>query len=140
MQQKFYLDTAIWRDYFEDGNDGLRPLGEFAFRFLKNCGKKKCIVLYSEAVVHELRKDYSEDKIKQVFSPFKDFLAEVGISFEQYAEARNLAKQEKNSHEADILHAIIARDNNSILVTRDAHFDCLRDIVEIRMPEEIIFD
>lgn len=140
MQQKFYLDTAIWRDYFEDRKDGIRPLGEFAFQFLKNCEKKGCVVLYSEFVVHELRKDYSDEKIKLVFSSFKDFLVEVPISSEQYSEAKKLARQKKDSHETDILHAILARDNKAVLVTRDAHFDCLRDIVEISTPEEITFD
>ena len=36
MAKKFYLDTAIWRDYFEDRGDGTRPIGEFAFQFLRN--------------------------------------------------------------------------------------------------------
>ncbi|MFA4906798.1 MAG: hypothetical protein WC602_00820 [archaeon] len=133
------MDTAIWRDYFEDRKDGIRPLGEFAFQFLKNCEKKGCTVFYSEAIVHELRRDYSDEKIKLVFSSFKTFLVEVDISSEQYLEAKSLAKQKKDSHEADILHAVLARDNEAILVTRDAHFECLRTVVEISKPEEITF-
>jgi predicted nucleic acid-binding protein len=138
--QKFYLDTAIWRDYFEDRKDGIRPLGEFAFQFLKNCDKKGCKVLYSGTVVHELKRDYSDEKIKQVFSSFEHFLEIVPISNEQYLEAKKLAKVKIESHESDILHSILARDNKAVLITRDFHFETLRDIVEIKAPEEVTFD
>ena len=71
MQQKFYLDTAIWRDYFEDRRDGIRPLGEFAFQFLKNCEKKGCKVLVSDTVILELKVYFSEEDIKQIFLRFR---------------------------------------------------------------------
>ncbi len=140
MRKNFYLDTSIWRDYFEDRKDDLRPLGEFAFQFLKNCEKNKWKVLYSELVVYELKKDYSSERIKEVFSSFQDFIIKVKYSDEQILESKILAKQIKESHEADILHAILARDNKAVLVSRDKHFDCLTDIVKIIKPEEIIFD
>ena len=140
MLKKFYLDTAIWRDYFEDRGNGIRPLGEFAFQFLKNCDKKGCKVLYSGVVVHELKRDYSDERIKQVFSSFERFLEIVPISNDQYLEAKKLSRIKTESHESDILHVILARDNKAVLVTRDFHFDTLRDIVEIRAPEEITFD
>ena len=139
MAERVYLDTSIWRDYFEDRKDSIRPLGEFAFQFLKCCGAEGCLVLYSEFVVYELRKDYSEEEINLVFSSFMDFLVEVPISPAQHSEAGRLAGQRTGSHKTDILHAILARDNKAVLVTRDAHFDCLRDIVEIIAPEEITF-
>ncbi len=140
MVQRFYLDTAIWRDYFEDRRDSIRPLGEFAFQFLKNCEKKGCIVLYSETVVHELKRDYSDERLKQVFSSFEHFLEIVPISNEQYLQAKKLAKVKTESHESDILHSILARDNKAVLITRDFHFEVLQDIVEIKAPEEVTFD
>ena len=140
MAQKFYLDTSIWRDYYENRKDGFRPLGEFAFQFLKNCEKNGCRILYSELVVHELKCDYSDEKINQVFSSFEHFLEFLPISNEQYLEAKKLAKEITASHTSDILHAILARDNNVILVARDKHFEPLRDIVEIQLPEEVTFD
>ncbi len=140
MTKRFYLDTAIWRDYFEDRKDNIRPLGEFAFQFLRNCDKNDCTVLYSETVVHELKRDYSDEKIKQIFSSFEHFLKFVPISNEQYLEAKKLAKVKIESHESDILHSILARDNNAVLVTRDFHFNTLQDVVEIKLPEEVTFD
>lgn len=138
--KKFYLDTAIWRDYFEDRKDHMRPLGEFAFRFLKNCEKKGCVVLYSETAIHELKRSYSSKTIKQVFSSFMHFLEIVPTSAYQYYEAKKLAVIKTDSHESDILHAILARDNNAILITRDFHFETLQDIAEIKKPEEVIFE
>ena len=137
--KRFYLDTAIWRDYFEDRSDGVRPIGEFAFRFLKNCEMRCCMVLYSEVVVHELKRDYSDEKIMQVFSSFSHFIELVPVSAGQYSEAEKLARIKKESHTSDILHAVIARDSKAVLVTRDFHFETLRDIVDIKLPEEVIF-
>lgn len=115
-------------------------MGEFAFQFLKSCEKKGCTVFYSEAVVHELKRDYSDEKIKQVFSSFEHFLEIVPISNEQYLESKKLAKVKTESHESDILHAILARDSQAMIITRDFHFESLRDIVEIKAPEEVTFD
>ncbi|PIN98890.1 MAG: hypothetical protein COT90_02215 [Candidatus Diapherotrites archaeon CG10_big_fil_rev_8_21_14_0_10_31_34] len=140
MRKKFYLDTCIWRDYFEDRKDNLKPLGEFAFQFLKKCEKNNWKVLYSEFVVKELKKDYSEERIKEIFSSFQNLLVKVHISIEQIIESEKLKSKIKESHESDILHAIISRDNNAVLISRDRHFDYLKDFVEVKIPEEIIFD
>lgn len=139
MVQKFYLDTAIWRDYFEDRKDGVRPLGEFAFQFLKNCEKKGCKVLYSGLIVQELKSDYSKERVAEVFSSFKHFLVEVPISNEQISEARKIASFVEGTHLKDALHAVLARDNYAVMITRDRHFDALADFVEVAKPEDIHF-
>jgi len=139
MHTKFYLDTAILRDYMEDRGDGIRPLGEFAFRFLRDCEINECKVLYSELVLHELRRDYSDDKINEMLAPFRELLIKVEISNEQIIESKKVKLERTGIPGADILHALIARDNKAILVARDWHFEHLRDIAEIMKPEEIIF-
>ncbi len=139
MQRRFYLDTAIWRDYFEDRGDGIRPLGEFAFQFLKNCEKKDYRVLYSGLVVQELKSDFSKERMAEVFSSFRHILLEVSISNEQMAEARKVSSSMEETHLKDALHAILARDNKAIMITRDQHFAALTSIVEIAKPEDIHF-
>jgi len=139
MAQRFYLDIAIWRDYFEDRRDGLRPLGEFAFQFLKNCEKKGCRVLYSGLVVQELKSDYSRERVAEVFSSFKHFLVKVPISNEQISEARRISLSIKETHHKDVIHAILARDNCAVMITRDRHFDDLTNFVEVAKPEDIHF-
>lgn len=49
--KKFYLDTSIWRDYFEDKKNGIKPLGEFAFQFLRQCIEKGVEIIVSDIVV-----------------------------------------------------------------------------------------
>jgi len=139
VKRKFYLDTAIWRDYFEDRRDCLQPLGEFAFQFLKNCEKEGCEVLYSELVTRELLAYYSEERVKQVFSSFSGILRLVEITKEQADEVKIIRNKTPGAHNADILHAIIACDNEAILITRDRHFEALTGIVRVLKPEEVTF-
>ncbi len=137
--RRFYVDTCIWRDFEEDRKDGIRPLGEFAFQFFKNCEKNDCKVLFSELVVQELKSDYSIEKVQEVFSSFMQILLKVSASHEQISEARAISKTIKETHLKDVLHAILARDNKAIMVTRDKHFDVLSSFVEIAKPEDIYF-
>ncbi|MDO8647134.1 MAG: hypothetical protein Q7R70_01830 [Candidatus Diapherotrites archaeon] len=139
MQKRFYLDTAIWRDYFEDRKDCIRPLGEFAFQFLRNCEKQGCMALYSSLVVQELKTDYSQERISEVFTAFNRILVEVQISGAQVSEARKISTNVKETHLKDALHAILARDNKAVMITRDRHFEVLSNIVEVAKPEDIYF-
>src|SRR3989338_7097720 len=95
MAERVYLDTSIWRDYFEDRKDNLRPLGEFPFQFLKECKNRKIYVIYSGLVISELRREFSESKIQEMFSFFEDILIRVDESSEQLSESRSLAAKIK---------------------------------------------
>ncbi|MFA6268817.1 MAG: PIN domain-containing protein [archaeon] len=139
MKQRFYLDTAIWRDYFEDRHDNLRPLREFAFGFLKNCEKHNCEILYSPLVKRELLAHYSEERVQQVFSSFLGMLREVKVCSEHLNEAKRIRQNVSDSHTADIIHAVLARDNRATLITRDKHFEGLIGIVQVLKPEEVTF-
>lgn len=130
------MDTAIWGDYFEDRGNGIRPLGEFAFLFLKKCEENKWKVLYSEPVLLEL-KEFAEQFYER-FSAFKGMVFEVPATEKQVKEARKLARK-RNVPFNDAFHAVIARDNKAVLISMDWHFqEKLSDIVECRAPEEII--
>lgn len=52
-------------------------------------------------------------------------------------EAKDIAKK-RNLPKGDTLHAIIARDNKAILVSRDKPFKKLKDFCIVVKPEEII--
>jgi|SRR3989338_3159071 len=138
--KRFYLDTSIWIDYFEDRKDGTRPLGEFAFNFLRWCRNNNHQILYSDLVINELLGNFSEKEIKDFFLPFKELSHKVKISKEQLSEAEKLELNKKSAHKSDILHAILARDNCAVVVARDRHFDYLLDIVEVLKPEEAVID
>lgn len=134
---KFYVDTSIWIDLLEDRSDGIKPLGELAFQFLRLCRKNRAKLIYSEAIIFELNQ-FSEKLAEEIFSSFGNLLVEVAVSEEQTKEAKIIAKNRKLPP-SDVLHAIIARDNGAIVVTRDKHFERLFDIAESSSPEEVTF-
>lgn len=138
MQKRFYVDTSIWRDYFEDRRDGIKPLGEFAFQFFKYCNENNCLVFYSDFVVLELKGLFSEEEIRLIFSIVKKhLLTKVSATEKQLAESYNMKKIFKEIPLYDLIHAIMARDSNAILVSRDKHFEYLNKIVEYKLPEKI---
>jgi len=137
---KYYLDVSIWKDYWEDRKDNLRPLGDFAFQLLKKIMESKDKLIYSPAVIEELLSFFSENEIENRF--FKDFrelglLNCISINNKQIQEAEEIARN-KNLPVMDALHAVLARDNNAILVSRDKHFEKLTDVTVSKKPEEII--
>ena len=96
------------------------------------------IILYSEIVEDELRKAYSQKEITDIFSlvPPEIFI-KVEISENQRKEAFYLSRKLKMFFK-DVLHAVLARDNNALLVSRDKHFYELQEYVEIKRPEDLI--
>jgi predicted nucleic acid-binding protein len=138
MSEKYYIDSCIWRDYFENRSDKFRPLGEWAFTLLKKIIQDNNLIIYSDLVEEELQITYSEKEIKNIFSIIPNkILIKVETSAKQLKEAIKLSK-EFNIPTKDALHVILARDNNSILITRDKHFYEIEKQITIRKPEELI--
>ena len=139
MKQRFYLDTSIWRDYYENRSDSSKQLGRLALQLLLKIIKQDGQIFYSDFVVQELMIKYSKEEISTIFSIIfnLDLLVKVLISKEQAKEAAVLCKK-RNVAFGDALHAILARDNKAIMVTRDKHFKKLKDIAEIKKPEDLL--
>lgn len=136
---RYYIDTSIWRDLFENRKDRFRPLGEWAFELFRKIIREKSIVLYSNVVVEELLSYHTKEDIERIFSivEAKGLLEIVPVSKEQKREAYIL-KNQLNIPFNDCLQAVIARDNMAVMVTRDHHFELLSDIVESKKPEELL--
>lgn len=139
MQKRYYLDTAIWKDYYENRSDKLRPIGDWALAFINKAIAEGSRILYSDAVMRELNKYHTMDEINAILSIVRneDCLEKVSIGREQAQEAREISRK-RNVPFWDALHAVLARDNNAIIITRDRHFDELMDVAEARKPEELI--
>lgn len=139
MKQRFYLDTSIWRDYYEDRSDSYKPLGRLALQLLFKIIKEGSQIVYSDLVVEELKGKYNEEEIIAILSIFHhlNLLIKADISNEQAKEAAVLCKK-RNVSFGDALHAILARDTKAIMVTRDKHFLRLRDISDIKKPEDFL--
>lgn len=137
MSEKYYIDTAIWMDYYEDRTDPSKDIGEFAFKLLCKILASKSKIVVSTFLLRELESAYSLDKIRGLTIHFEKVMIKVDVSDKQMDEARKIA-EERRIPKGDVIHAILARENNAILVTRDKHFELLKDICEVMKPEEII--
>lgn len=134
---KYYLDTSVWMDYYEDRKDPSKNIGEFAFRLLCYLLASKSKIVVSTFLLWELENTYSLDKIRGLATPFEKLMEKVDVSDKQRSEAKKIA-EERGVPKGDALHAIIARDHGAILVSRDNHFQLLKDVCAVIKPEEII--
>jgi predicted nucleic acid-binding protein len=129
---KYYLDTCIYIDFIENRFDGLNPLGEYAFLFLKKCEKEKHQILYSQQVIYELNEQ--NYNLFEIPIDFKNLLKEIKIQSQDLIEANKLKKC-KFIPFGDALHLILTRNSKAILVSRDKH---LLNFKETKKPEELI--
>ena len=137
MQKRYYLDTCIWRDYFENRSDKYRPLGEWAFKLLKLATEQRINIVYSKIVINELYQKYTNQEISNIFEIIEPLLIKVKITPENLKEMKLISKR-RSLPKHDVLHAILARNSNALLITRDKHFEQLSDICIFKKPEELI--
>ena len=137
----FYLDTCIWRDFYESRfSKGGAPLGGYASSLFMNIMKKKGIVLFSDALIRELGIDYDEKEINDMLGVLfaNNALVRLNIAKEEHLEAKKLSC-ERNLPYIDCLIAVQARNNSAVLVTQDSHFfEKLSDITRPVRPQEVI--
>lgn len=136
--KKFYLDTSIWIDVYEDrkGFNG-EPLGDYAFNLLILIKSKNYKLITSDHLIKELSVRYPVEHINGIFKPFEKIITCLNVTKQQSAEAKKIAI-EKSLPRGDVLHAILSRDYNLIMVARDNHFRFLTDLIEFFKPEELI--
>ncbi len=137
---KYYLDSCIWMDFYEDrfGIEG-RPLGGYAAQLFIKILKNNDKVLFSDLVVEELKAAFTEPQIEEMFEMMHaiNILNKVDISKQNIKEAKEVSQVRKVPR-GDAIHAVVARNNDAILVSQDKHFQLLRDIVEVKKPEELL--
>lgn len=138
MELKFYLDTSIWMDLYEDRKGfNNEPLGDYAWDLLAFIMAQGHKVVISDELIRELLLRYSLEAINGMMKPFEKLFIKVIFTAEQAEEAEIISK-ERHVPKSDALHAIIARDNGFIMITRDKHFWKLDDISKHYKPEEIV--
>ena len=140
MTEKYYLDTCIWRDHYEDrvGPQG-RPLGKYASELFVKIMKNKDTIIFSTHIIYEMKKAFASEEVEEMFHVLyiMKILQNVEITKVDWDEARRLAEEREVSR-SDALHAILARNNNAILVTQNIKdFEKFADMILIKRPEEI---
>ena len=125
-------------DFYEDRRGyNHEPLGDYAWKLLALIKAKRFKLVVSDLLMKELEIHYSVEKIRGMMALFSDVIEKVISTEKERKEAIKIAK-EKQLPFGDALHAIIARDNNLVLVTRDRHFRALEEICKHYRPEELI--
>ena len=135
MTEDFYFDTSIWLDFHEKRDEN----GKKAFDLLQKIIEDDSKIAYSDLNRKEFKKlGYSEDEINAILSIAKpNNIKHVHIYREQLEEARKVSRQ-RNVPRKDVLHAIIARDNDLQLIATDPHYEQLKDITKAKKPEDFI--
>ena len=138
MADKYYFDTSIWLDFFEDRDEPNLPKSKWARELVNKIIENDDKVLYSDNNIFELNIiGYSSYEIDDMFKSLKLILIFVESTEKQIGKAKDLSLK-RNVPKRDALHALIARDNNAILVTLDKHFQQIRDIIEPKRPQDLI--
>jgi predicted nucleic acid-binding protein len=137
MANKYYIDTCIWIDYLQNRSDRYRPLGDWALMFLKKVIGQEDMILYSKLVEKELCKADLLEKFNQIEFIPKRLLEKVWITDENIRNGFLISKKLELPPN-DVIHALTAKDNNAVLVTRDKHFLELLKFVSVEKPENLI--
>ena len=138
VRDKYIIDTSIWVDLYEDRKGyNSEPLGDYALKLLVKLKAKEDTIVLTDFLIHELETIYSIAEINGIFKPFEKIITKIIATEKQREEAKKIAA-EKDVPAGDVLHAIIARDNDLILVTRDKHFRKLEYLSKHYKPEELI--
>jgi predicted nucleic acid-binding protein len=121
---KYYVDTCVWIDFVE----GEKYSEDFFYKIIHN--EDSIIIsnlVFKEFVKH---KKYSNIQSAITLLKSKQLIEFVTYTYSQNEEASKICK---DMPLADALHAIIARDFNATLITRDKHFLMLRHICRLRL-------
>jgi predicted nucleic acid-binding protein len=122
---KYYADSCIWMDLMLERSET---------NFFETCFNNNEELLISDILIDELTRYLTIQDLNMIIKLFdsKKLLIKVKSTNIQRIEAQKIALLRKIPS-GDTLHAIIARDNNAILVTRDKHFLLLKDICKIEL-------
>ena len=76
MKRRFYLDTCIWRDYYENRSDNFRPLGEWALFLINKINQAKIYSPNGNSILINFKKpDFVVDR-----KNFDQYLANMAKS------------------------------------------------------------
>jgi len=127
--ERVLVDTSIWVDYFRGGDADL-------------AGKMDALIMSGRigipaVVLAEMIQGAGTEAEIKVIVDLRDAFAVLRETKETWLEAgklsQHLRKKGKSVHLTDCYIAIIARENDCAIFTRDAHFRDLREILDFEL-------
>ncbi|MDD9954003.1 MAG: PIN domain-containing protein, partial [Candidatus Woesearchaeota archaeon] len=137
---KYLIDTCTWRDFYEDRvGIGGKYLGKYAAKFFEKILKEESIILFSEVLIRELKKDFDKERIHDMLHLLvvTGKLQRIEITEEEFTEAAALSR-ERNLPKIDCLCAVQARNHKACMISEDKHFAKLKDITVTKKPSDFI--
>lgn len=143
--QSFYIDSCIYLNLWQKEVDDKTnmPLWKFAKEFFEKIENENSIIYYSGFLLKEMKFILTEEEFNQKRELFESSLnfKRVKLTEEEYELARKIESETKHEMSFyDIIHLLLARKTNSVLVTRD---NKLLEIAEnysvvAKKPEELL--
>lgn len=141
----YYVDACIYLNLWKEEKEGLfgKNLGKIAQKFFKNTEIKSKYIYYSGFLLKELSYKLTErefNRKKILFESTSNFI-KVYLNPEEHKQASRIEQElQFEISFFDIIHLLLARKTNSILVTRDKK---LLEIakkfrINAKKPEDII--
>ena len=138
MNRKFYFDTSIWLDFFENRDEPNLPKGKWAKALVRKIISKSDKIVYSDLTLIELEgAGYSRYDVEDLLKPLSLVILFVETTEKQLGKSKDLSFK-RNIPRKDALHALIARDIGATLVTLDHHFQRILDIIKPFRTNELI--
>ena len=92
MAERYYLDTSIWLDFFENRNEPNMPKGDWAHALLNKFVEDDDKVVYSDIVLLEIGSvGYTPEEIEKMFRKIKPALV-------LWNQQKNNSGKPKTSH------------------------------------------
>ncbi len=137
MNAKIYIDSNIWLDFWLDRILNLLPAGHYAKNLLDRVISCEFTIILSDFIFKELETNIKID-VSERMNAFKTInkLTVTDVTKQIFFDAKKLAK-ERSIPISDAVHALMARQEGAILVSRDKHFKEVEDLIEVRLPEEL---
>jgi uncharacterized protein YacL len=141
--KSYYVDSCIYLNLWKKEVDEFgRPFWRLAKDFFEKVEAEKSIIYYSGFILKELMfildtQEYL--KRRQMFESSPNFKKNI-LSREEYNYASKIKNENTDISFYDILHLLLTKKTNSILITNDKKLGKLANTYQIvvRKPEEIL--
>lgn len=138
----YYVDSCIYLNLWQKEEVGSKKLWKYAKDFFNLISDKQEVIYYSGFLLKELMFILTIEEYLckiELFSSQDDF-QKVYLTEKELRLAKEIKKLNQKTSLYDIIHLILAKKTDSILVTRDRDLIKLAKFynVDAKKPEEII--